>query len=82
MKGEKINACRVFVRNPGGDRTLGRQRSRCEDNIQIDLKGVRMASTRFVWFWLQTRGVTFFKSGCEFWLFVWLVDWLVSWLVS
>jgi hypothetical protein len=56
---EKINACRVFVRKPGGVKALERPRRRCEDNIQVDLTGVGMASTRFIWFWIQTRGVIF-----------------------
>jgi hypothetical protein len=51
------NVCRVFVRKPGGAKTLEKPRRRCEDNIQIDLKGVGMASTRFAWFWIKTRGV-------------------------
>jgi hypothetical protein len=38
--GEKINAYRVFVRKPGGKRPFGRPRSRCEDNVQIDLKQI------------------------------------------
>ena len=35
---------RFFVRKPGGDRPLQGPRRRCEDNTQIDLKGVGMAS--------------------------------------
>jgi len=61
MNGEKINACRVFVRKPGGDRPLERPRRRWEDNIQIDLKVVGMASARFIWFWIQKKGVIFLK---------------------
>ena len=48
MNGDKINACRVSVRKPGEDRPLEIPRHRSEDNIQIDLKGVGMASTRFI----------------------------------
>ena len=34
VNGDKINACRVLVREPGRDRPLERQRRRCEDNIK------------------------------------------------
>lgn len=59
--GDKIKTGGFLVRTPGGDRPLERLRRRCEDNIQIDLKHVRMASTRFVWFWIQKMGVIFWK---------------------
>jgi hypothetical protein len=60
--GDKIKTGEVFVRTPGGDRPLERRRRRYEDNIQINLKLVRMASTGFVWFWIQKMGVIFWKG--------------------
>jgi hypothetical protein len=32
------NAYEILIRKPEGKRLLGRPTSRCEDNIQIDLK--------------------------------------------
>jgi hypothetical protein len=34
---EKRNAYRVLVGNPEGERPLGRPRSKCEDNVKMDL---------------------------------------------
>jgi hypothetical protein len=36
--GEKKNACRVLMGNPGERRPLGRPRRRWEDNIKMDLR--------------------------------------------
>jgi hypothetical protein len=39
--GESRGVYRVLVRKPEGKRPLGRPRCRWEDNIKIDLQGVR-----------------------------------------
>jgi len=39
--GEKRGVYRVLVGNPEGKRQLGRHRRRREDNIKMDLQGVR-----------------------------------------
>jgi hypothetical protein len=39
-RGERRGACRVSVGKPEGRRPLGRYRSRCEDNIKVDLREV------------------------------------------
>jgi hypothetical protein len=36
--GEKQNAYRILSGKPEGKRPLGRSRSRCEDNIEMDLR--------------------------------------------
>jgi hypothetical protein len=36
--GAKKNVYRILVRNPGGERPLGRPKSRGEDNINLDLR--------------------------------------------
>jgi hypothetical protein len=36
--GEKMNAYRILVGNPGGKRPLGRPRRRWVDNIKMDLR--------------------------------------------
>jgi hypothetical protein len=36
----KRNAYRILVGNPDGNRSLGRQRSRCVDNIKLDLREI------------------------------------------
>jgi hypothetical protein len=36
--GELIFVYRVLVGKPEGERTLGRHRRRCEDNIKMDLQ--------------------------------------------
>jgi hypothetical protein len=38
--GEKMNACRILVGKPEGKRPLGRPRSRCVDNIKMDLREI------------------------------------------
>jgi hypothetical protein len=38
--GEKMKAHTVLVENPEGNRPLGRQRRRWEDDIKIDLRGI------------------------------------------
>jgi hypothetical protein len=38
--GEKGNAYRILVGKPEGKRPQGRPRSRCEDNVKMDLKEV------------------------------------------
>jgi hypothetical protein len=38
--GDRIGACRVFVRKPVGKRQLGRPRHRWEDNIKTDIQEV------------------------------------------
>jgi hypothetical protein len=35
--GEKRNAYKIFVGEPEGNKTLGKSRSRCEDNIKMYL---------------------------------------------
>jgi hypothetical protein len=37
---EKRNAYRILVGKPKGKRLLGRHRSRWEDNITMDLRGI------------------------------------------
>jgi hypothetical protein len=39
--GEDRNAYRILVRNPEGERPLGRTRHRWVDNIKMDLREVR-----------------------------------------
>jgi hypothetical protein len=39
---EKRNAYRILVGNPEGKRPLGRHRRRCEDNIKMDLREMRI----------------------------------------
>jgi len=39
--GDRIGANRCLVRRPGRKRSLGRLRRRCEDNIKMDVQGVR-----------------------------------------
>jgi hypothetical protein len=34
--GEKMNACKILVETPEGERPLGRPRCRWEDNIKMD----------------------------------------------
>jgi hypothetical protein len=36
--GEKRNACRILLRQPGGKRLLERPRCRWDDNIEMDLR--------------------------------------------
>jgi hypothetical protein len=38
VKGEKRNACSIFIGNPERKRPLGRPRRRWVDNIKIDLR--------------------------------------------
>ena len=38
--GKRRSACRVLVGKPEVKRTFGRSRSRCEDNIKVDLQEV------------------------------------------
>jgi hypothetical protein len=38
--GEKINACRILVGIPKGNRPLGRPRRRWVDNIKMDLREI------------------------------------------
>jgi hypothetical protein len=38
--GEKMNAYRVLVGKPEGNRPLGRQRRRWLNNIKMDLRGI------------------------------------------
>jgi hypothetical protein len=38
--GEKMNACRILVGKPEGNRPLGSPRRRCEDNIKMDLREI------------------------------------------
>jgi hypothetical protein len=38
--GERRDVCRVMVGKPEGNRSLGRLRRRCEDNIKTDLQEV------------------------------------------
>jgi hypothetical protein len=40
--GEKINACKVFVKEPEGNEPLRNSKGRCEDNIKMYL-------TEIVW---------------------------------
>jgi hypothetical protein len=40
MYGEEMNACRVLVRKPEGNRLLGRLKSRWDDNVKIDLRDI------------------------------------------
>jgi hypothetical protein len=39
--GQMRNAYSIFLGKPGGKRTLGRQASRWEDNIGMDLREIR-----------------------------------------
>jgi hypothetical protein len=41
MHGDKMNAYRVLVGKPEGQRPLGRLRYRWEDNINMDLREIR-----------------------------------------
>jgi hypothetical protein len=38
--GEKVNACRIFVGEPEGERPLGRPGRRWVDNINMDLREI------------------------------------------
>jgi hypothetical protein len=38
---EKMNSCRILVRKPKRERTLGRPRCMCEDNIKIYPREIR-----------------------------------------
>jgi hypothetical protein len=38
--GEKRNTCRILVGKPEGRRPLGRPRSRCVENIKMDLREI------------------------------------------
>jgi hypothetical protein len=38
---DKRNEYRMLERKPEGKRPIGRPRSRCVDNIKIDLEGIR-----------------------------------------
>jgi hypothetical protein len=38
--GQKRNACRILMGKPEERRPLGRPRSRCVDNIKLDLKEI------------------------------------------
>jgi hypothetical protein len=52
-KEEQSNVCRNLGGKPERKRLLGRSRYRKEDNIEMDLKGIRQGSwTGF--FWLRT----------------------------
>jgi hypothetical protein len=55
--GAKRNAYRIFVRKPGGKRSLGRPRRRWEDNIKMDLRKDRMIWTGLIWLRIRTSGV-------------------------
>jgi hypothetical protein len=55
--GEKRNACRIFVGKPEGKRSLGRPRRRWEDNIKMDLRGIRWGGIDWlIWLRIGTRG--------------------------
>jgi hypothetical protein len=57
--GEKRNAYRVLVGKPEGERPLGRLKSRWEDNIKMDCRGIgwggmdwiHLAQNRDQWWW-------------------------------
>jgi hypothetical protein len=40
--GEMINAYKILVGKPEGKRTLGIRRRRWQDNIKMNLKGIRL----------------------------------------
>jgi hypothetical protein len=40
MHGEKLNAYRILVENPEGNRPLERPRRQWEDNIRMDLRAI------------------------------------------
>jgi hypothetical protein len=43
--GEKMNACRILVRNPEGKRPAGRFERKWVDNIKIDLRVIEWSGT-------------------------------------
>jgi hypothetical protein len=40
MDGEMKNSCKILVETPDGKGLLGRARSKWEENIRIDLRGI------------------------------------------
>jgi hypothetical protein len=44
------------VEEGDGKTTLGRIRGRSEDNIQVDLTGIGIVWTGFIWLWIGTSG--------------------------
>jgi hypothetical protein len=49
----KINAYRIFVGRPEGKRPLGIPRSKCEDNIKINLKAIESNIVDWIYFSLR-----------------------------
>jgi hypothetical protein len=58
-KREKMNAYMILVGNPEGERSLGRQRRRWEDNIKMDLREV---------VWGSMDGLVCRRMGTSGWL--------------
>ena len=54
--GESTGAYRVLVGKPEGRRPLGRERSRWEDNIKMDLGKWEGAWTGSIWLRIETSG--------------------------
>jgi hypothetical protein len=54
--GAKLNACRLFVGTPEGNRSLGRLRCRWSNNMKIDLGYDGVVWTGLIWLKIGTNG--------------------------